>query len=413
MTDGAKNGDAVPGRSRRLRTRTVFPRDGVMNSLVLSALDYRTSRKANMQFIARELAARGPTRFFSLRYSLLSRWKADPRLELDDRANAVECYEGVECYLWKSLIHPFNTRRPWLRPTEDMFFRHWRSRPPAVLLRWVREADYILFESGSSIAFVRWAKVANPKARLIYVASDDLDTIDVAQFVKDEFTAVATLFDAVCLPSPLLVESMPAGARIFHVPHGLDDTIGHHEGPSPYADGVHAVSVGSMLFDRGFFDVAASLFPDVTFHVIGSGSRVEDGWPSNVKVYPEMRFEDTIPYIRHARFGIAPYRSEGLSPYLADTSMKLMQYRFFGLPAVCPSLLVNAAQDRFGYADLTGGSVGAAIRGALSSKGADPSPVLSWREVTDRLLAPTDYADTALPRLQERESAHHVPKGAR
>lgn len=45
------------------------------NYLVLSAHDYRTPRRASIHFITDELAKRGDTRFFSLRYSLLSRLK--------------------------------------------------------------------------------------------------------------------------------------------------------------------------------------------------------------------------------------------------------------------------------------------------------------------------------------------------
>ena len=51
--------------------------------LVLSAHDYRTPRRANIHFITDELATRGHTRFFSLRYCTLSRWKNDIRLPLD------------------------------------------------------------------------------------------------------------------------------------------------------------------------------------------------------------------------------------------------------------------------------------------------------------------------------------------
>ena len=74
--------------------------------LVLSAHDYRTPRRANIHFIGDELAKRGHTRFFSLRYSALSRWKDDIRLPLDSKANLVEERNGVECFLWKTALHP-------------------------------------------------------------------------------------------------------------------------------------------------------------------------------------------------------------------------------------------------------------------------------------------------------------------
>ncbi|KAA8921001.1 UDP-glucuronate--glycolipid 2-beta-glucuronosyltransferase, partial [Xanthomonas sontii] len=112
--------------------------------LVLSAHDYRTPRRANIHFIADELAKRGPTRFFSLRYSLLSRLKGDLRLPLEATANQVVRHNGVDCYLWRALLHPFNTRRRWLRPLEDLMFKLYAARAPATLIRWMREADVIV-----------------------------------------------------------------------------------------------------------------------------------------------------------------------------------------------------------------------------------------------------------------------------
>ena len=140
--------------------------------LVLSAHDYRTPRRANIHFIADELAKRGPTRFFSLRYSALSRWKRDIRLPLDARANRVERHGDVECFLWKTLLHPFNTRRRWLRPLERLMFRWYARHPPPPLKAWLREAEVVIFESGTAVVFVELARQLNPSARLIYRASD-------------------------------------------------------------------------------------------------------------------------------------------------------------------------------------------------------------------------------------------------
>src|SRR5690606_18386342 len=92
--------DPIASTTRNARTQDRF--------LVLSAHDFRSPRKAGIHFVTTELARRGPTRFFSLRYSLLSRYTADPRLSLDQKANQVAVHQGVECYLWKTLIHPFN-----------------------------------------------------------------------------------------------------------------------------------------------------------------------------------------------------------------------------------------------------------------------------------------------------------------
>ena len=369
-----------------------------MNSLLLTAHDYRTPRRANMHFIADELAKRGAMRFFSLRYSTLSRRKGDARLFLDARANRVETVAGVECYLWKALVHPFNTRKPILRPIEDALFRWAAAHPPAVLERWIREADVIFFESGSAILHIDLACRLNPTARKIYIASDDLATIHAAGFIQDEFTRVASQLDALCLPSPKLAATMPPTHNQVFVPHGIDAAIAEHADPSPYDDGVHAVSIGSMLFDRTFFEVAGAAFPDITFHVIGPGAIDREGFPPNVRVYDEMPYEETLRYIKHARFGIAPYASDAVPPYLADTSMKLMQYRFFSIPGVCPASVTGDAPDRCGYTPGNAASIIDAVERALVARHVAAKPVLSWSEVTDRLIDASAFPDTRLTR---------------
>lgn len=365
------------------------------NFLLLTALDYRTPRKANLHFIADELLQRGKTRFFSLRYSHLSRYKADPRCDIDARANQIETWNGVECFLWKTLVHPFNTRRKALRPIENLLFQAYRAFPHPVLRQWIQEANVIFFESGTAPIFFDIACRLNPQAKKIYIASDDLHTIAVADFVSDCFAHAAPRMSALCLPSRALATTMPESRNKYYVPHGLDYGIAEQADPSPYGPGLHAVSVGSMLFDPSFFQIAARLFRDVTFHIIGSGC-INQAYPANVRVYDEMKHRDTLPYIKHANFGVAPYRSESVPAYLADTSMKLMQYDFFSLPAVCPVPVVGSHSSRFGYQPGNEISIETAIRAALSAPHVTSTQHLSWGEVVDRLLDPQRFADTRI-----------------
>ena len=366
-----------------------------MNFLLLTAHDYRTPRKANMHFIAEQLATRGTMRFFSLRYSALSKRKNDARAFLDDRANRVERVDGVDCYLWKQPIHPFNTHRTWLQPLESAWFGYVAEHVPSILRQWIREADVIFFESGSAILHVALAKRLNPSARLVYIASDDLDTIGVAEAVKTRFAVVAPLFDALCVPSPRL--AMPPGARRYFVPHGLEPSLATRGDPSPYPPGSRvAVSVGSMLFDPTFFRLAAPAFRDLTFHVIGSGLADPQGFAANVRFHGEMDHDETLRYIKHAAIGIAPYRADAVPAYLVETSMKLMQYAFFGVPAVCPASVTGDLPYRHGYQPGCAASIAAAIRGALAAPAFAPPRFLDWSQVTDRLIDPAAFDDTRL-----------------
>lgn len=372
-------------------------RDGLRTRyLMLSAHDYRTPRRASIHFIADELARRGELRFFSLRYSHLSRMKGDIRLGLDDRANRVERHNGVECYLWKTPVHPFNARQWYLRPLEDAMFWLYRNAPNPVLTQWIAEADVVVFESGIAPIFSGLVSRINPRARQIYRASDSLDTINVASYVKRQFSAVSGRMDVIALLSPQLADEIPSRGNVYHVPQGFDAGLEAHGDPSPYGAGLHVVSIGSMLFDSGFFEIASQAFPGITFHVIGSGAPRAPGYGDNVRVYGDMKYADTIRYIKHARFGIAPYRSEAVPPYLADSSMKLAQYDYFGVPAVCPHAVVGRYPSRFGYTPGDEASIVEAIRGALAAPHVRQRKCLSWPEVVDRLLDPAAFPDTRI-----------------
>ncbi|SEK80686.1 2-beta-glucuronyltransferase [Pseudoxanthomonas sp. GM95] len=365
--------------------------------LVLSAHDYRTPRRANIHFITDELAKRGTTRFFSLRYSRLSRMKHDMRLPLDETANTVVKHKGVECYLWRTLVHPFNTRRQWLRPVENTMFRMYARNPPDILKRWIRESDVIVFESGTAVAFIRLAQQLNPKARLVYRASDGLSTIEVAEFIAREFDDVCASLDAIALVSPVMADEINSQHNVYHVGHGVDPGLEEMGDPRPYPEtGIHAVAVGSMLFDPEFFVQASQAFPEVTFHVIGSGRGAIPGYGDNVVVYGEMKHADVVRYIKHANIGIAPYSSEQVPAYLADSSMKLLQYDFFGLPAVCPHAVVGTYASRFGYTPGDADSIRDAIQLALEAPHVRYRECLDWRETTDRLLQPERYPETHL-----------------
>jgi 2-beta-glucuronyltransferase len=358
--------------------------------------DYRTARRSSIHFIADELARRGTLRFFSMRYSQLSRHKGDIRLELDGRANQVETQDGVACFLWKTPLHPINLHSPALRPLESLLFGLYRNTPCPTLEAWMRDADVIIYESGITPVLFDLAKRLNPRARHIYLCNDDLETIDAAHYAMRTLDRVAPQMDVVALVARSMASSLPATANAYFVPHGLDPSLDALGDPSPYGPGQHVVSIGSMLFDVDFFAVASHAFPALSFHVIGSGHPRSDSYGPNVEVYGHMPYNNTIRYIKHALVGTAPYRGDHVPPYLADSSMKMMQYDFFGLPTVCPTSVVGDHSGRFGYTPGDPASIRAAMMLALAAPRQRSRQILSWSEVTDRLLQPQDFADTRL-----------------
>lgn len=365
------------------------------NFLVLSAHDYRSPRKAGMHFITEQLAKRGTTRFFSLRYSHLSRYTNDPRLSLDAQTNRIELHEGVECYLWKTWIHPFNTRRPWLRPMESVMFQWYEQGYNPVLRKWIKEATVILLETGVAPIFFDLIKRLNPTAKIICRISDALETINVSHYIHQTFERTAKDMDTLVIIGRALAKTLPCKNNLAFVPQAIDHSIAEQADPSPYGPGIHAVSLGSMLFDPNFFVLASKHLPHIHFHIIGSGHPRHPEYGDNVSVYGEMPFAQTLPYIKHAQVGIAPYRSDKLPEYLRDTSLKLLQYDFFGVPSICPEFIAADYPNRFGYEIDNGNSIAQAISRALQPRqDSIPIKVLSWSDVADRMLNPDAFKDT-------------------
>lgn len=351
--------------------------------LVISRHDYRSAARANIHFLTDELARRGPTRFASIGLSNLSRLGGDPRLSLP--ANSIEVHRGVECFLWSSVWHPISLRRS-ARTIERASFNVYERLLPRTLRNWIDSAGTIVIESGLGVVLTRLARRRNPRATLIYNASDDLSTIGAAYTLSERLARDISLFDRVRLPSALLAPMLPPTPKAVVIPHTFDRSLLDDRSPSPYGPGRHAVSIGSMLFDREVFETACPMFPDVTFHVIGAG-RAADGLAApNLRVYPVMPHAATIPFIRDADFGIAAYRTSDQPAYLADSSMKLIQFAAFGLTSVCPDFATGNRLDRIAYNPSDLASLPPAIRAALGRGRNGPATVPAWATVVDRML---------------------------
>jgi len=363
-------------------------------ALFFSVHDFRSLRKASVHFIAAEMAKRGTVRFVSVGLSRLSEYRGDTRASLKDRANRVEIANGVECYLWRTLFHPFKIRNKFLVGLEPILFGAYRAMLPKIPRRWIEEADVVFVESGMAAVFIADIRRLNPAARIIYLASDDLEVVGCAGTILLDFRRNYDMIDTVRLPSRYLLSGMPHGKNAIFAPHGIDRSVAEARHASPYGQRTAAVSVGSMLFDAAFFWAAAAAFPEIDFHIIGAGKAANGLGAPNIILHREMAFAATLPYLRHAAFGIAPYLDADTPMYLIDTSLKLRQFALFGIPAVCPFFAVGGTAGRFGYLAGDAASIATAIRAALANQEPITTDALAWNEVVDRILAPADFADT-------------------
>jgi 2-beta-glucuronyltransferase len=365
--------------------------------VISSVHDYRVGRRGSIQAIADGLARRNfDVLFLSIRFSLLSFMKPDSRRFLLSRANTFENLNGIRCYLWRTPLHPFTSQSKALQRINAPLHKLYAACPNAEIDRELCSASHVIVESGLGIALIERIRRLNPGAKIIYRASDKLNTIGAHPYLQQCLQEQAHNIDHICLLARLMAPDFAfARDRTYVVPLGVHPPDFADIGASPYAEGLNAVSVGSMLFDPSFFETASELFPDVTFHVIGSG---HNGTPApNVRWHPEMPFKETLPYIAHAAFGIAPYRQEAQSPYLAQSSLKLMQYEYLGIPGVCPHYAAGGRPSRFGYTPGDREEIREAVTAALAHAGhVAAKSILTWDEVIERMLSPADFPETRL-----------------
>lgn len=367
--------------------------------LLVSRHDYRTSWRANFHPIADAFAALGDqVSFVSVGYSPLSRFSQDQRRLLDARSNRWERIGGVDCFLWKAPFHPIGLGRAALDRLMKPVYRLFTRLPADELDRTAAAADLIVVESGLSPVLIPRLRRRAPDVPIVYLASDLFGTIG-APAIMDEllFEARQAISTVVVVARAMAPHLRHLGRPIRYVPHGIDTAVFDRAAPSPYSSpsGRNVVTVGSMLFDPQVFTVAATAFPNVSFHLIGTPSGPV--YPRNVQEHGTMAFDATVPWLQHADVGVAPYRYGASAEYLSDSSMKLMQYGYLGLPALCPDFAAGEHALRFGYSAGDPDSIVAALAAALEPAVERRSAlVLSWTEVAERLADPRRFADTAI-----------------
>lgn len=372
-----KSGDCA-GRESKV---TGTPVSGT-RVLILSRHDYRTKRKASAHFLAKALAEQGhEVRFFSVGYSWLSKLRGDSRTFLDERANCWETVDGVHAYLWRGNWHP--THVPMLGEKSGYLYDLWaRSRCDA-LDEAASMSDVIIVESGIAPMLIPRVRAAAPHARLVYRAADLLSTAGVHPRVQQILEQSREEIDLVVV----VAQAMLPHFDCFDVPkmvlrHGIDGDQISAPTENPYTRPHNVVSAGSMLFDPKAVSIAAECWPDWHFHLIGVPA---NSFPDNVVQHPEMPFASTLPYLRHADIGLAAYQKEAESGYLAESSLKLLQFGAIGLPAVCPQFAVVPGSLRFGYDP----EEPETIVGALERASTAPRVVAdipSWSQVAESLM---------------------------
>lgn len=355
------------------------------------------TRKVSTHFIAEELAAAGHSvHVVTVGLSNLTfiKDKALFRQLTQDRKNRFfETQPGLNVSAYAPVLHPFSSRRALLNALNRPFFRLYGGIIPHYWKGPLAEADLVIFEPGSDLCFYDAVKRFNPKATIIYIQRDWMPSIGAAPVLREMEQRMFETLDIVISPSSWILSSVPANCPTEIVPQAINKELFDADVASPFPAGTrNAISVGNMLFDEPTVRAMAQAVPDVTYHVFGA--KFSEAVPANVVDYGERPFTELIPYMKHADFGIAPYKMTVDDVYLAETSLKFQQYAYCGLPVLTPDLIPDLRGNLIGYSLENERDWKGKIDTALAMGRSDKfkEGILSWAEVAGKIVELADGA---------------------
>ena len=275
--------------------------------------------------------------FVTAAISTLSGLRGDYRFAYPVREEAnrlVPVHERLTSYVLMTRTHPGNLGLAVANRLSRRFFARYAHVPFGPLEERLRDADLVVFEGTAALLLVERIRELAPGGRLVYRASDDLRALAVHPLILEAEARAVPLFDLVSAPTAEIADSLAQYGPVEVHPPGIDKAALDRTTPSPYRDGPTAVFAGvSPLFDYETLAAAAELAPHVSFHVIGPGPRP---LPVNVTFHPELPFDELVPYLQHATFGLLVFPPGYVS---LGQGNKIAQYSYCRLPIVAPSHL--------------------------------------------------------------------------
>ncbi|MDR2161835.1 MAG: hypothetical protein LBO77_06850 [Desulfovibrio sp.] len=354
---------------------------------------YLSARRAGFHHLADAAHRAGwKVNFVTAGISLISSLRRDYRTRIPgvrrERNRPVTIRPGFVSYVHFTPWHPHTLMLPALNRLTMSLMDRYGEGDLGLLLPLARETDVFVFESMAGLFLCKRFRRENPAAKMVYRVSDDVRILGSThpRLVELE-RELAPLFDRVSVPSSSMLGLFPGLPSLRLDRHGLDKAAYDACAASPYPQGSrNAVFVGTGYLDAGFIRQAAGGNTDCNFHVIGRIAKTVS--LPNVFFHKEMPFSDTIPYVKFADAGLAArtFRN-GYAATLAD-SLKIIQYRYCGLPIVAPDFINLQRDGVFYYQPGHEQSCVRAVREALA-RGRNPDwagEVRSWDEVFQNMF---------------------------
>lgn len=347
------------------------------------------ARKTSMIFLAEAMRDRGfDVTVVTCQLSQLSRFGAAGRLDAMPvaRRNRMLRADGMNAYIWVAPLHPARLAGPIDGMLGPLLMKAYAAAIPPTLKDAARAADLIVIESCAALALFRRLRRIAPRAKIVYNMSDRLLPVGMHPVLQHRMEQDAAAYDLIRMPAAAMANDFP-GARAAVIRHGLDLKLFDGDAPSPYAGTSNVLMVGDMMLDRPLLGQMIARFPQAHFHYFGR-TPLGLGPSPNLTEYGERPFVELVPYLQNADVGLSLYRIVPELDYLAQSSLKNIQYEYCGLPIVTPQSVANPAPNYVPYADGDVDSACDALANALArGRGPGrPADIQDWRQVAGTIL---------------------------
>lgn len=368
-----------------------------MNIVLLSNHWYLSPRKAGFHHLADSWHAQGHTvTFATVGFSLISYARRDFRTRYNGIWQARNVMQnirpGLDSFVHFTLLHPHTTLCAALDDQLAGFMAKYDRYPLGPLRDRISQADVIVYESNAALYLVQLCRTLAPQARHIYRVSDDICTMrSTPNCMVALEQKIAPAFSLISVPCTALAQKFSGLPTVRVQTHGLTKEIFDACTVSPFAtDTVNAVFSGLGFYDAQAVHSMAASQPQVDFHILGI-SRPQQEPPANVKYYGELPFSQTIPYIKFSHCGLYTLRQSSRPMQAYTDSLKIMQYRYCGLPIIAPSFLDLHREGIFYYTPANAESCADALKMALENgcHAEYAQEVHSWDEVSRSILNAT------------------------
>lgn len=361
-----------------------------MNIVLLSNHWYFSARRAGFHHLADAYHRAGHSvTFVTTGLSYISYARRDYRTRYAGLQAAHNVFQDIaprfRSYVFFTLWHPHTLLVPWLDACTAWLMDKYALMMPKDLRTVIAQADAIIYESSSSLFLLQTAKELAPTAKHIYRVSDDIRILRSAhpRMITLE-QEIAPHFDLVSVPCTAIFNKFPYKNNVCLQFHGINKKSFDECGHSVYKkDTVNCIFVGNSHLDTTALIHMALGLPSIYFHIIG---KFTPCGPKNIVWYGEMPYLQTIPYIMYADVGLQIRMYAAGAETLTD-SLKVLQYRYCGLPIVAPKFL-DLRRDGVFYYDADPHSCVESVQHALAY-GKNPvfaAQVHTWDELAMTML---------------------------